>query len=179
MARLPRRRDDRGVVAVGEHYAPAARTGLALADRRVEVLGGRNLKALHSSGQRELVVGLDQQVDVCPLDAELDDAEVLASRCGERGLADRLVHAPPAQVADGADHPQDDVNRVPRVQERSFLVRRPRSLPLRRATSAAPLAATGLEHHQLSRLGAPFRAGGTWRLDLHSPYVDVEDCSVN
>src|SRR5436190_22525418 len=99
MARLPRRRDDLGVVAVGEHHAPPARAWLAVADRCIEMLGSRDLESLHSPGQRVLVVGFYQQVDVRPLDAELDDAEVLAPRCGERGLADRLVCAAPVQVA--------------------------------------------------------------------------------
>jgi hypothetical protein len=44
---LPRRGDDLGVVAIGEHGTAPAWTGLALADRRVEVLGGRDLEALH------------------------------------------------------------------------------------------------------------------------------------
>src|ERR1044071_1349430 len=143
------------------------------------MLGSRDLKALHSSCERQLVVGLDQQVDVRSLDAELDDAEVLAPRCGERGLADGLVHASPAQVADGADYPQDDVNRVPRVEERSLLVRRAGPLALRRAPRAAPLTAARLEQYQLPRLGAPLGAGVTSRLDLHSPSIGVEDHSVN
>ena len=95
MACLPRRGDDLGVVAVREHRAPAPQARLALADRRVEVLGGRDLEALHAPGQRQLVIGLDQQVHVRALDAELHDAEVLAQRRGQRGLAERLVHAPP------------------------------------------------------------------------------------
>jgi hypothetical protein len=62
--RLSRQGDALGVVAVGEHDTPSARPGLASADRRVEVLGRRDLKALHPHRQGGLVVGLDQQMDV-------------------------------------------------------------------------------------------------------------------
>jgi hypothetical protein len=147
--RLPWRGDDLGVVAVGEHHASPAWPGLALADRRVEVLGRRDLKALQAPGQRCLVVGFHQQVDVRPLDAELHDAKALAPRGGQRGLANRLVHAAATQVADGVDHPQRDMHRVPRVQERPLLVRRAGPLALRWATRPASLAAARLEQHQL------------------------------
>src|SRR4051794_41028523 len=93
MSRLPRRRDDRRVIAVREHRASAAWTRLTLADRGVEVLRCRDLKALHSLRECSLVVGLDDQVNVRALDTEMHDAEVLAPRGGQRGLADRLVDA--------------------------------------------------------------------------------------
>ena len=155
MPRLPRRGDDLGVVAVGEHHAPPARPRLALADRRVEVLGSRDLEPLHSAGQHALVAGLDQQVDVRPLDAELHDAEVLAQRRGQRGFPDRLVHAAAAQVADGAHDPQDHVNRVPGMQERPLLVRRAGPLAVRRPAGPAPLATARLPQRKLLWLGAP------------------------
>jgi hypothetical protein len=47
VASLGRRLDDLGVVAVGEHRASATTAWPVLADRGVEVLGGRDLKALH------------------------------------------------------------------------------------------------------------------------------------
>jgi hypothetical protein len=120
---LPRRGDDLGVVAIGEHCASTSRPGLAAADRGVEVLGRRDLEALHARCERVLVVGLDEQVEMRALDAEVDDAEVVAPGGRERGLADRLVGEPAAQVADRADHPQDDVHRVPRDKLRPYLVR--------------------------------------------------------
>src|ERR1044071_6937025 len=118
-------------------------------------------------------------MDVRALDAELNDAEVLAQRRGERGLADRLVHAAPAQVADGADHSQDDVDRIPRMEERPFLVRRAGPGALRRPAGPAPLAAALLEQHHLSRLGAPLRAGDSRCLDPHGPWIPREAASDN
>jgi hypothetical protein len=103
MSGLPRRSDDLGVIAIGEHGATPARPGLGLADRRVEVLGSRDLKALHPRRQRSLVVGLDEEVHVVALDAEVHDPEVLSPGGGERGFADRLIDAAAAQVANGTD----------------------------------------------------------------------------
>ena len=88
------------------------------------------------------------------LDAEVDDAEVLAPRRRERGFADCLVDAAPAQVADRADDPQHDVDRVARMKERPRLVRRTGPLALRGTTRTAPLTAALLEQHQLLGLGA-------------------------
>ena len=115
MTCLPRRGDDLGVVAIGEHGAAPAWPRLALADRRVEVLGGRDLEALHPQRQGRLVVGFDEQVHVRALDAEVNDPEVLAPSGGERGFANRPIDAPAAQVADRADYPQYDMNGIPRV----------------------------------------------------------------
>jgi hypothetical protein len=91
--RLPRRPDDLGVVAIGEHRAAPSRSRLGFADRRVEVLGSGDLEPLHACCQRRLVIGFHQQMHVRALDADLDDPEVFASRGGQRGLADRLVDA--------------------------------------------------------------------------------------
>src|SRR6185503_1756127 len=104
VTRLARVGDDLGVVSIREHGASPPRPWPAPADRRVEVLGRRDLEALHPRGERALVLGLDDQVQVGALDAEVDDAKVLAQRGGQRGLAHRLVGGTPAQVA---DHGQD------------------------------------------------------------------------
>ncbi|HMG54572.1 MAG TPA: hypothetical protein VK601_13840 [Kofleriaceae bacterium] len=142
------------MVAIGEHRAPPTRSGAALADRCVEVLGGRDLKALHAMRERALVVGLDQQMDVGALDAEMNDPEVLAPRGDERRLAHRMVDAAAAQVADGAHHPQHDVHGIPRVEKRPLLVRRAGPQALRWPTGTAPLAAALLPQHQLLGLSS-------------------------
>jgi hypothetical protein len=111
------------MVAVREHRPAPPGPRLALADRRIEVLGRRDLKSLHPRRQRLLVLGLDQQVHVVSLDAELHDPEVLAQRRGQRRLADRLVHAPPPQVADRVHRSQRHVHGIPRMQVRPLLVR--------------------------------------------------------
>ena len=115
MPGLGRRRDDLGVVAVGEHWPSAARPRPVLADRRVQVLGRRDLKALHPRGERALVLGLDEQMQVIALNAEVHDPELLAPRGGQRGLAHRLVRRATAQIADRTNHAHDDVHRMPRA----------------------------------------------------------------
>src|SRR5689334_5163296 len=87
---LSRTSDDLGVIAIREDDTPPAQTGLALADRCIEVLGGRDLEPLHPSRQRASVIGFHDQMYVRALDAQMNDAEVLATRGGERGLSDRL-----------------------------------------------------------------------------------------
>src|SRR5262245_61539806 len=145
MSRLPRRGDDLGVVSVREHHAPPPRAWLALADGRVEVLGGRDLEALHSRRQSLLVLGLDQQVNVVALDAEMDDAEVFSPGGSERRFANGLIDAAAPQVTDRADDPQHDVNRVAFVEKRPLLVRRTGTLPLGWPARTAPLASSRLE----------------------------------
>ena len=93
MPRLPRRGDDLGVIAIREHRASAARPRSILADRRVEVLGGGDLEALHPRRQRALVLGLDEQVHVRALDAEMDDAEVFAAERRDQRFANRAIRA--------------------------------------------------------------------------------------
>jgi hypothetical protein len=83
------------VIAIDEHGTTTARTGPALADRSVEVLGGRNLESLHPRRQRGLVIGFDDQVHVVVLDAEVHDAKVFATSGRERGLANCAIDAAP------------------------------------------------------------------------------------
>jgi hypothetical protein len=138
------------------------------------MLGGRDLEALHPLRQGGLVAGLHQQVHVRALHAELDDAEVIAPGGGQCRLADRLVHASAAQVADCADNPQRDVDGVPRLEIRPLLVRRSGSRALRGSTRAAPLAAALLPQRQLLRLAVlpPLQRAF---LDGHASLI-IPDC---
>jgi len=112
-----------------------------------------------ATGRRSVAV--DHEIDATIMEVvDAHDTEVVAPCGRERGFADRLVHAAPAQVADGANHPQRDMDGVPGVKERPLLVRRASPRALRRTTRTAPLAAARLEQHQLPRLGALLRAGG-------------------
>jgi hypothetical protein len=123
-----------------------------MADRRIELLGGRDLEPLHPPGQRVLAIGLDEQVDVGALDAEVNDPEILALRRRDRGFADRLIHAATAQVTDGSDHAQHDVHRVPGIERRPLLVRRACPLALRWPTRTSTLATARLPQYQLLEL---------------------------
>jgi hypothetical protein len=111
------------VIAIREHRASAARPRSILADRRVEVLGGGDLESLHPRSQRALVLGLDEQVHVRALNAEVDDPEVLAPGGRQRGLPDRVIDAAATQVADRADRTQHDMHRIACVQVRPLFVR--------------------------------------------------------
>ena len=118
-------------------------------------------------GERVLVVGLDDQMHVRALEAEVHDAKVFAQRGRQRGLADRLPDAAAAQAADRADRAEHDVHRVPRMQERPLLVRLARSLALRRPAGTAPLATAllgRLEQAELHSLGG--RRGERPRRDM-------------
>ena len=61
---------------------------------------------MHAGRERVFVLGLDEQMNVRALDAQLHDPEVLSQSSGQRRLANRLVHASSAQVADLANHAQ-------------------------------------------------------------------------
>ena len=96
MARLRGRRDDLGKVAIWKHVPSSARPRLAFADRRVEVLGGRDLKSLHPRRQRLLVLCLDDQMDVRALDADVHDTEIGPRQHDKHRLANNLVRIHPA-----------------------------------------------------------------------------------
>jgi hypothetical protein len=144
------------------------------------MLGGRYLEALHPQRQRTLVVSLDQEMDVRSLQAEVHDPEVLTARSRERRFTDRLIRAPPAQIADCIDHAQYDVNRIPSMEKWPLLVRCPRPLAPGRPASPASLAAALLEQHQL--LGLCLSPGRTTRTLLaghHADWITPESKSRN
>src|SRR4029078_12921428 len=114
-----------------------------------------------------LVVGLDEQVYVVVLDAQMDDPEVLAPRRGQRRLANRPVDTAAAQVTYGADRPQGDVNRIACMEKRPRLVRRAGADALRRTTSTSALATALPEQHQLLRLS-------TSRTTSHEEKIVIE-----
>ena len=83
MARLRRRREVLGVVAIREDATRA------LADA-IDAARGRDLEALHPRGQRVAIVRLDDQMEVRALDREVDDADAgLRAGGGERQLLGR------------------------------------------------------------------------------------------
>ena len=113
------------------------------------MLGRRDLEALHPRRQGLLVIGLDEQVNVRALDAQLHDPEPLAPGGGQRRLADRLIGQPAPQAPDRTHHAQRHVDRMPRLQVEPCLVRRPGACALARTPSPAAFAAALLEQHQL------------------------------
>jgi len=83
-------------------------------------------------------------VDVMALDADVHDAKRavglvvdLAPGHRERRFAEPLVHVPLAQVADGIDDPQDDMDRKPMAELRALLMRRPGTCLARTSALAA------------------------------------------
>jgi hypothetical protein len=95
--------------------------------------------------QGALVIGLDEQVDVVVLDAQLHDAEVLAASRRQRGLANGLVDTSAAKLADRCDHAQRDMHGIAGVQEWPLLVRRTRPRALRRTPGTTALTAARRE----------------------------------
>jgi hypothetical protein len=82
------------------------------------------LKRAHSARQRATAARLDEQVDMRALDAEMNDAEVIAPQHHDRRLADRHVPIARAQPADALVDADRDVNRLARLQRRPLPVRR-------------------------------------------------------
>jgi hypothetical protein len=54
-------------------------------------------------------------MNVRPLDAQMDDPESLAQRCGDRGIAHGLVQFPSPHIADLPHHAHDDMQRMIRL----------------------------------------------------------------
>jgi hypothetical protein len=116
MTRSSRTRDHLDVITIGKHLAAApART---LSERGVDVPRRRDCEALHPAGERHLVIGLDEQVNMRALQADVDDPEPLAQRRGDRGVAQRLVHRAPPQAPHLRRHPHHDVQRMVRLELR-------------------------------------------------------------
>jgi len=139
MARLRRRLDHRQMVPIGEDLA--APPALAIPQCGVDVPRGRDHESLHPAGERCLVLGLDQQVHVVALQADMNDPEPFAQRRGDRGIAHRLVHRTPAQAADHRHDPHHDVQRMVRFECGSSIVPFPGPRALGLSSCSTPLAA--------------------------------------
>ena len=144
---LARRAQDPRVIAVREHRAVAALAG-ARADHVVDVPRRRDQEPLHPVRQRAPVLGLDDQVQVRALHAQVHDPERLELQHRERRLADRQIHVARAQRADARHHARHDMHRLARAQLRPALVPLARPRPLRRSPGARALAAVGAEPHR-------------------------------
>ena len=138
MTRLRGRRDHLDVIAVREHLASPPLPGGA--ERGVDVTRRRDLEALHPAGERALVLGLDEQVDVGALQRDVHDAKPLAQGRRDRRVAHRLVHPAPPQAAYRRRDPQHHVERVVRLEVRPGRMALEGARPLRPATRAAALA---------------------------------------
>ena len=78
----------------------------------IEATGGDDLEGLHATGERAAIDGLDQQVDVIVLHADVDDAEVGAPEHVRGRRAQRAIRRRPAQPTDLGRHPEHHVDRV-------------------------------------------------------------------
>jgi hypothetical protein len=112
------------------------------------------------------VLGLDDQVHVGALQAEVNHAKPRAQRRDERGLAHRLVQLAAPQAANCRDYPHHHVQRLIRLERRARVVTLAGARPLRFAPGAAPFAAVAeqlLLDMPLARarpLRSPRRHGG-------------------
>jgi hypothetical protein len=64
------------VIAVSEYWAAPA--PVLATERGIDVPGRRDLETLHAPGQSEFIFGLDQHVNVRPLDTDVHDPEPFA-----------------------------------------------------------------------------------------------------
>jgi hypothetical protein len=92
-----------------------------------------------------VIVGLDQQVKVIALDADVDDAKVALLDDRVHGSTDRVIGVRPPECRDGSDHAQRDVNRCRTREPNPSLVWLARASALRRPPRALALPAPGLE----------------------------------
>ena len=131
------------MIAVRED--PAAPAG-----PEVESPRARDLEALHPARERQVRVGLDDQVDVVALDRDVADPEVAAAAGDREPVPDREPARPPSQLEawPRADH---DVQRMARVDRRPRLVILARARPLGWAACARTLAAVRAEVERLLR----------------------------
>jgi hypothetical protein len=99
-------------------------------DGLVDLPGGRDREALDALRECGLVIGLDDQVDMVPLDAHVADAKVLACRGDDRRLAKRQADVAAPKAADVPDDADRDVHGVARVVLGARLVALARALAL-------------------------------------------------
>ena len=116
------------MIPIREHASSS--TAAPVSQRRVHVASDRDLEALHATRERGLVLGLDEQMHVRALDADVDHANAFADRSHDRRVAYGLVQTAAPQAADGGHHAQRDVLRVASIDRRPRLVRRA-SAPMR------------------------------------------------
>jgi len=99
------------------------------------------LKALHPARKGELVLGLDEQVNMRALQADVHDPDALAQASGDRRVAHGLVQCSSPHVADGCHDAQHDVQCLIRPDLRTRLMRRPGTCALRLAPCSFALTA--------------------------------------
>ena len=108
-AGLVRTEKNRGVfvrvIAIDEHLS-------AVPEPRIEPLRRRDQQALHAFAERAFVVGLDDEVDMRSLNAEMDDAEIRARQRRLQRAANRSIASPPAQSPDLRRDSHGDTNRL-------------------------------------------------------------------
>ena len=145
MSDLTRRRERAGMVSVVPDPSPAA-------ERPVDRLCDADGEPLNATAQRPERIGLEQQVHVVALHAEVQQPELSRRRLGERGTygPEDVVATEGGQAAAGA---QRDVDRAPRIVSRPSPVRHPTPAGTRLSSRAlAPSApCRRLRQFQLKR----------------------------
>lgn len=109
-----------GMVAVGKHAAAAAGEG-------VEALCEADAEALHGARKRDRAFGLDDEMQVIPLDGVVDDANAETLAGVAQGGLDHLRATIAAEVADPRLEPHGDVHRVSGGEIRTAEVRNTRT----------------------------------------------------
>jgi len=107
---------------------------------------------LHAARERELVVGLDDEVEAGAGEPDVDDPEVVAAEGARDRALDRAERGGAREVADARDHARGDVHRVDRRDRRPRLVRlaRPRAAGRSARARACPAPRPSLLRHPRS-----------------------------
>src|SRR4051812_41162277 len=87
------------------------------------MLRRRDLESPHAVRERDAIVGLDEQVDVRALHADVDDAKVRPTERRHQGFPERVIGVEAAQVADLLDGADGHLNGLAGPERRASRVR--------------------------------------------------------
>ena len=129
------------MVAIREHLALAAH-------HPIEPTRHADPEPLHRRRERLMTTGLDDEMDMVPLDRELAEARADLDPGDGEGPPDDIERPTAAQVPDVREHAHGDVDRKPAGKARPPRVRHARAVALGLAPGPTPLAAVRAEYER-------------------------------
>lgn len=142
------------MIAVGKYASFSSRCVLFDAEQGIDLLRSGDLESLHSSRERDAILSFYQQVYMRPLNAEVEDAEVVPLRGRRRRSTKRMIDMPATKIAHVVHGSQHDVHGIARSMHRSLFMWLTRAHLQCGTARAWPLAATRFarrEERQLPR----------------------------
>src|SRR5438067_2926822 len=137
-----KRRQDVGMIAIGEYLAAAAREAIERARESY-------CEPLHRPRQRFGAFSLDYEMQVVALDGIVDDANAESLLRLIQGILDRALSRIAAQISDVGQQPHRQVHRIARRKLGPLQVRDPRLVSVGFAAGAFALPTPGPEFERL------------------------------